>query len=266
MEHYDQNVGEVTLSYSDDGAGHCIVLLHGFCGSREYFQKIIPELSEKYRVIAVDLRGHGHSSTARGDYRIEHMADDLAKLIQVLEIDKVTMIGHSLGGYVTLAFANRFSDMLHSFSLLHSTALPDDEGGKANRVKGIKRIEQEGIEGFIEDLIPKLFAPGNLEKLKGEVESAKQIGFKTSEYGAIGALVAMKNRADLQEVLKKEDLPILLIAGRNDQIIPAEKTFLHKGNHITERVLENSGHMGMLEEPGQLTEIIFEFLGKNGKQ
>lgn len=265
MEHYDQNVGEVTLSYSDDGAGHCIILLHGFCGSREYFNKIIPELSKKHRVIAVDLRGHGHSSTAKGDYRIEQMADDIAKLIQVLEIDKVTMIGHSLGGYVTLAFANRFSDMLHSFSLLHSTALPDDEGGKANREKGMKRIEEEGIEGFVEDLIPKLFAPGNLERLKGEVESAKQIGFKTSQYGAIGALEAMKNRADLQKVLKKEELPILLIAGREDQIIPAGKTFLHKGNHITERLLEHSGHMGMLEEPEKLTEIIFEFLEKNGK-
>lgn len=268
MEYFDQNVGEVTLSYTDEGAGHCIVLLHGFCGSREYWKKIISDLSKKHRVLGVDLRGHGHSSTsstAKDEYQIEQMADDIAKLITVLEAEKATIIGHSLGGYVALAFAERFPEMLHSFALIHSTALPDDEAGKTNRVKGMERIEKEGIEPFVQDLIPKLFAPQNLERFDGDIQFAKQIGNKTSKYGAIGALQAMKNRGDRRKVLQNPDLPILLIAGRNDQVIPLEKTFLHKGDHIMERILEKSGHMGMLEEPEQLTEMIFEFLDKYGK-
>lgn len=266
MAYFDQNVGEVTLSYTDEGAGHCIVLLHGFCGSHEYWNKIIPDLSKKHRVLAVDLRGHGSSSTAKDEYQIEQMADDIAKLIRALDVEKATIIGHSLGGYVTLAFAERFPEMLHSFALIHSTALPDDEAGKANRVKGMERIEKEGIEPFVHDLIPKLFAPQNLERFDGEIQFAQQIGNKTSKYGAIGALKAMKNRGDRQKVLQNPDLPILLIAGRNDQVIPPEKTFLHKGAHIMERTLEKSGHMGMLEESDQLTGIIFEFLEKNGKK
>lgn len=265
MPYFDQNVGEVTLSYTDEGAGHCIVLLHGFCGSHEYWNKIIPDLSKKHRVLAVDLRGHGQSSTAKDEYQIEHMADDIAKLMRNLEVEKATIIGHSLGGYVTLAFAERFPEMLHSFALIHSTALPDDESGKANRIKGMERIEKEGIEPFVQDLIPKLLAPQNIEKCDGEIQFAKQIGNKTSKYGAIGALQAMKNRGDRQKVLQNQELPILLIAGKNDGVIPPEKTFLHNGDHIIERTLERSGHMGMLEESEQLTAIIFEFLEKNGK-
>ncbi|MGX1193384.1 alpha/beta fold hydrolase [Metabacillus sp. SLBN-84] len=263
MANYEQNIGDVSLSYSDDGEGHCIVLLHGFCGSREYFNKIIPDISEKYRVIACDLRGHGHSSTVKDEFSITSMADDLAKLFDVLEIEKVTMIGHSLGGYITLAFAEKYAHMLHSYGLLHSTALPDDENGKAGREKGIARIEQEGIKGFIDDLVPKLFASENQEPFHAEMETVRQIGYKTPETGAAGALHAMKNRPDRQKVLHNEDLPVLLIAGKKDQIVPPEKTFLHRGNHLTEVILENSGHMGMIEEPEKVVKVIEEFIEKS---
>lgn len=263
MANYEQNIGDVSLSYSDDGEGHCIVLLHGFCGSREYFSKIIPDLSKKYRVIACDLRGHGHSSTVKEEYSITSMADDMAKLLDVLEIEKVTMIGHSLGGYITLAFAEKYAHMLHSYGLLHSTALPDDENGKAGREKGIARIEQEGIKGFVDDLVPKLFAEDHRETFYAEIEAARQIGYKTPETGAVGALNAMKNRSERQQVLQKRELPVLLIAGQKDQIVPPEKTFLHKGDHVTETILENSGHMGMIEEPEKVVKVIEEFIEKS---
>ncbi|KEZ52918.1 MULTISPECIES: alpha/beta fold hydrolase [Metabacillus] len=265
MANYEQNIGDVSLSYSDDGEGHCIVLLHGFCGSRGYFNKIIPDISENYRVIACDLRGHGHSSTVKDEYSITSMADDLATLFDVLEIEKVTMIGHSLGGYIALAFAEKYPHMLHSYGLLHSTALPDDENGKAGREKGIARIEQEGMKGFINDLVPKLFAEENMDSFHAEMETVRQIGYKTPETGAAGALHAMKNRPDRQKVLHNEDLPVLLIAGKKDQIVPTEKTFLHRGDHITEVLLENSGHMGMLEEPDKVSEALLTFIKKNGK-
>ncbi|WP_051317056.1 alpha/beta fold hydrolase [Ectobacillus panaciterrae] len=116
-----------TISYADEGNGEPIVLLHGFCGSHAYWEKVIPELAKNCRVIAPDLRGHGKSSVTESDYSIQDMAEDIKHLLDKLETDKATIFSHSLGGYIVLAFAERYSERLKGFSLVHSTAYPDSE-------------------------------------------------------------------------------------------------------------------------------------------
>src|SRR3954452_17443524 len=120
-------LSNATIAYVDKGEGDAIVLLHGFCGSSMYWDTVIPALSENYRVIAPDLPGHGESSSTLENYSIADIADIIKGLLDQLNIEKVTMFGHSLGGYITLAFAEKFSDQLNGFSLVHSTALPDSE-------------------------------------------------------------------------------------------------------------------------------------------
>src|SRR5690606_19364438 len=133
-------------------------LLHGFCGSSLYWRKICPLLSEQYYIIAPDLRGHGETSAPEGTYTMEVMADDIAALMEKLQIEKAVMFGHSLGGYVTAAFAERYPDKLDGYGLIHSTVLADDALTKEQRMEDIALIRSDGIESYITKLIPRLFA------------------------------------------------------------------------------------------------------------
>lgn len=133
------------ICYSDQGKGDVIVLLHGFCGSAEYWEKVIPGLTAHYRVIAPDLRGHGASDAPLGAYTIEQMADDVLSLLNALEIQECYLLGHSLGGYITLSFAQRHASRLKGFGLIHSSGYPDSEEAKENRLKSVTMIQSEGI-------------------------------------------------------------------------------------------------------------------------
>ncbi|QFT89277.1 Dihydrolipoyllysine-residue acetyltransferase component of acetoin cleaving system [Bacillus sp. THAF10] len=261
MAEYEKVIkDDISLHYEDQGVGHAIVLLHGFCGSHEYWKYVIDELEDRYRIIAVDLRGHGDSAVAENEFTIEDMADDVKVLLESLEIEEATVIGHSLGGYVALQLAKNNPALINGLGLVHSTPHSDNEEAKEGREKGKRRILDEGMENFLDDLVPKLFSPENLETHKGEVEFTKVLGLKTKPQGAIGALNAMKNRRDMIPFLKDYQGKLLLVAGENDQIIPKEKTFVKEGNHVTKRLLEDSGHMSMLEEPKQLIETIRDFI------
>ena len=221
--------GSSELSYIDQGSGKdTLLFIHGFCGSHEYWQKLIPGLEKKYRLLAVDLRGHGASESKITSFSIEDMAGDIARFLEEQDIERVYLFGHSLGGYITLAFAEKFQEKLKGFSLIHSTAFPDDEGGKEGRMKAIEKIEAAGIPPFIDGLIPKLFANSN----DPQVEQVKKIGYRTRETAAIGSLHAMRNRKDRNYVLRDTKLPVLLVAGEKDKVIAPEKTFSIKGKHI----------------------------------
>ncbi|MFD4817126.1 alpha/beta fold hydrolase [Peribacillus butanolivorans] len=245
------------LSYIDSGEGkNTLLFIHGFCGSHGYWQDIISGLKDKYRVIAIDLPGHGASESLGASFTIEDMAVNIAEFLDEQQINQVYMFGHSLGGYITLSFAEQFAEKLSGFSLIHSTALPDDEAGKEGRLKSVEKIEIDGIPAFIDGLVPKLFAKSD----DPNIENAKEIGYKTSESGAIGSLHAMRKRRDRNHVLKDTKLPVLLVAGEQDKVIPANKTFTVKGDHIKKVILKGSGHMGMLEAPGKLAEEIIRFV------
>jgi pimeloyl-ACP methyl ester carboxylesterase len=188
------------------------------------------------------------------------MAEDIAILLNSLQIDRTTLIGHSLGGYICLAFAEKYPEKLTGLSLVHSTAYSDSDEGKANRDKGIQRITDEGIVPFVNDLVPKLFSEKNSEELSNQVDFVKNIGYKTSDFGAIGALEAMKNRPDRNEVLKGLQVPVLLVAGSEDQMIPLDRSFSVKKMNINQTVIEDCGHMSMLEQPDKLSEVLTGFL------
>lgn len=260
MERFTHNVGENMISYMDQGVGHCVVLIHGFCGNHNYWKYIVPHLVKKNRVLTIDLRGHGDSSTPKNDYEITDMAEDIVMLLNSLQIERATLIGHSLGGYVSLAFAENYPEKLSGLSLVHSTAYPDSEEGKVGRDKGIKRINEEGIFPFVNELIPKLFSEKNAKELTNQVDFVKGIGYKTSDFGAIGALEAMKNRPDRNDVLKNLNIPVLLVAGREDQLIPLDRAFSVEKSNIYKSVIEDCGHMSMLEQPDKLTEVLIAFL------
>ncbi|MGG4143941.1 alpha/beta hydrolase [Paenibacillus algorifonticola] len=250
----------------DPEAGHpspVLVLLHGYCGSSAYWEEVAPMLAQQSRLIIPDLRGHGLSSAAADlEATMELYADDLYAILEALRIDKVCLIGHSLGGYITLAFAERYADQLAAFGLVHSTALADSEAAKDNRDNTINLIKQGQLEQVIDGMSQKLFAPDNLDRLPSKVARVKAIGYQTGGTGAIAAASGMKARPDRTSILREAKLPVLLLAGEGDQIVPPERTLLFEGPSITQVLLSDAGHMSMLEQPEACAEAISSFIAR----
>ncbi|WP_075618679.1 alpha/beta fold hydrolase [Paenisporosarcina indica] len=172
MNYRQVDLANFTLSYQDIGKGDAIVLLHGFCGSHAYWDRIIPLLSEENRVIIPDLPGSGCSAFSKGNYEVEYMADILNELLSYLEIEKITLCGHSLAGYITLAFAEKYEERLRGFSLIHSTAEPEIEGLKVELDASIELVGTFDGNKMIDQLIPEIIATENLETYHVDVEEA----------------------------------------------------------------------------------------------
>jgi pimeloyl-ACP methyl ester carboxylesterase len=252
----------ITIAYQEQGQGEVIVLLHGFCGSSDYWNKITPLLANTYRVITPDLRGHGETEAPTGAYTTAQMAADIAGLTEQLGVQKYTLLGHSLGGYITLALAERDATHLSSFGLIHSTGYPDSEEAKANRLKAVNTIGEEGIRVFVDGLVPGLFAPEHLQTMAADVARAQEIGYHMPPQGAQGAALAMRERPDRTAVMQKTTLPLLLVAGEKDKVIPMERTFTTDGANVTKAVIKGAGHMSMYEAPAELAGIILDFMKK----
>lgn len=254
------NTNGIEIGYEDLGEGEVLVLLHGYCGSSAYWTKVQPILSQHYRCIVPDLRGHGTSDAPMGPYTIEQMADDVAELMETLNIDRYTVLGHSLGGYITLSLVERYPTKLQGAGIIHSTAFPDSEEAKEKRLKAVSTIQTEGITKFIDGLVPGLFAPVHVDTLVSEVLLVKEIGYRTPPQGAAAVALAMRERKDQRDVLSTTKLPVLLVAGECDQVIPVEKTFTAEGSNVMKAVIPKAGHMSMLEAPEQLAGIITDFV------
>ncbi|ALS26532.1 alpha/beta hydrolase [Paenibacillus cisolokensis] len=256
----------LNCAYWDSGRsrradGRTIVLLHGFCGSSAYWENMPALLEGAGRLIIPDLRGHGRSS-APGDptYTMEQLADDVCELLDALEVDRAIVIGHSLGGYTALAFAERHADRLAGLGLVHSTPLPDDETGKANRLKTAESILAGGLREVVDGLAPKLFAPRHLETMAEAVQRVKEIGYRASAHGAAAVTRGMRERPDRRAVLERTGVPVLLVAGAEDGIVPPEKVFAAHGPDTEKRIIQNCGHMGMIESPAEVAQAIHSFV------
>ncbi|MBO9598443.1 MAG: alpha/beta fold hydrolase [Cohnella sp.] len=246
------------------GSGVPLVLLHGYCGSHRYWDEAAALLAERYRVITPDLRGHGDSPATNGAYSMESLAEDTLRLFDRLGLERAFLFGHSLGGYVTLAFAEQYADRLIGFGLVHSTSYPDSDVAKANRDKAADTIGNDGVASFVDGLVPKLFAPDHRDERQGPMRKALEIGYGTSSQGAIGCALGMRDRPDRTPVLRHASLPILLLAGEKDEVIAEERRFPVSGTLITQVTLEGVGHMGMMENPNGMADAIGAFVQGTG--
>ncbi|HIW33369.1 MAG TPA: alpha/beta hydrolase [Candidatus Paenibacillus intestinavium] len=239
-----------------------LVLLHGYCGSSAYFSKLIPLLSDQYRILVPDLIGHGHSTaSAEAIYTMELAASWIDEWLTNIGIADMHILGHSLGGYITLAIAQRNPGYLRSFGLLHSTALPDSEQAKANRDQAIATVQQQGVVSFVSDLVVKLFAAP--ERQTELLDYAQQIGTLASSHAVISYARGMQQRIDRTTIINNASMPVLLVSGGKDKVINSESTFAGS-NQITHcHIIEESGHMGMLETPVQLATIIQQFVNEH---
>jgi pimeloyl-ACP methyl ester carboxylesterase len=251
---------KVKVRYSDKGKGRVIVLLHGFLESLEVFEELSNKLSKKFRVISIDLLGHGHTPCVGYIHSMELMAQCVKSVLDSLHLKKYVVVGHSMGGYVMLAFADLFPRFVSGFCLFHSTAMPDSEDRKKDRERVIEIVKQEHKQ-FVSELIPKLFSQKNILSMKEEIALAKKIAIDTSTEGIVAALKGMKERPSRELILKNALCPVLFIIGKKDVILAWENLLLLTSlpKHSFHIVLEHAGHMGFYEAPQETYKALGKF-------
>lgn len=237
------------IRFSDKGKGRAIVLVHGFLGSLEVWNEFSEKLSKRFRVIAIDLPGHGKSPCIGYIHSMELLAECIKSVVDHLKLKHCILIGHSMGGYAALSFAELFPDNVSGLCLFHSTALPDTPVKKEGRKRAIEAVKNNHTQ-FTYEFIPQLFATENTTRLKNEIEFLQAIASEMNKQGIINALEGMKDRADKSKILKKAPFPVLFIAGKKDSRILLEEIIpqIKLPKLASALVLENAGHMGFYEE------------------
>jgi pimeloyl-ACP methyl ester carboxylesterase len=252
------------IQYRVLGEGSPVMMVHGFGEDQQVWDHQVEALSKRFTLILPDLPGSGGSELSE-DVSMENLAKALHAVLQQEKTEHVTMLGHSMGGYITLAFAEKYPNMLRAFGLVHSTAYADSEEKKATRKKGIEFMRRHSAHEFLQTSSPNLFSPETKEQRPELVEKL------TNQYRAmdVNALVAyyeaMMKRPDRTEVLKTFNRPILFVAGEHDTAIPYDQVVQQSGLPLLSylHTLHRSGHMGMWEEPTETSYILEEFIKNN---
>lgn len=245
------------LHYEITGNGkENLVLLHGFMENSEIWKFLEPDLSNKFKIIKIDLPGHGKSENFSEMNSMEMMAKEVENVVSELNLDKIHLLGHSMGGYVSLVFAELFPEKLKSMTLFFSTFLADEEDKKEQRRKSFKIIK-DAFAHYVNAGMPNLFNSNEKDILEGKINFAKEIALSTDNFGALAAVKGMISRTDKLEILKNLDAKILVILGKHDSAVNMEKTLknLPDKTNIKSYILD-CGHMGQLEKPEICAAII----------
>ena len=261
--------GSTALHVCDSEQGErCIVLLHGYLESLLVWDDFVPLLYKQLRVVTLDLPGHGISVVTGECHTMEFLADTVAEGLKALGIQRCTLVGHSMGGYVALAFCERHPDMLDGLVLLSSTPNPDTEEKAENRRREIALV-RAGKKEMLARVAPAAgFAEENRTRMADAIEDLTEQVFVTEEEGIVALLNGMIARKDQNEMLRRTKVPVLFILGRKDNYIPVEAAEKMVADHPEARVvwLEHSGHMGFLEEPEATAKALLDFVAKTGSK
>ena len=245
------------LNYEISGSGtEDLILLHGFMESLIIWEELEPLLSKKFRIVKIDLPGHGKSAVEGETHTMEMMAEKIKEVSNKLQLEKFHLLGHSMGGYISLAFAERYPVLLKSLTLFFSSYFPDDEEKKEQRRKSF-RIIKESFKTYVGAGIPNLFSPNEKEILAEKIEFAKEVALSTRPDGALAAVKGMIERKNHQHTLENLEAKILVIAGKHDGAVKTETVInnLPDKTNIKSYILD-CGHNGHLEKPEICAAII----------
>ena len=249
------------ISYSDTGKGTTIVLLHGFLENKTMWNHYVDAFSKNYRVVTIDLLGHGKTEPRGYVHTMEDNADVVNEVLSHLKIEKAILIGHSMGGYVALAFAELYTEKVQGLVLLNSTSKPDNAERKLNRTRAIKAVKLN-YTAFISLAIGNLFSENNRERLATNIELVKEEALKTPLQGIIASLEGMKIRKDKEIILHTNLFPMLLILGEKDPVLNYEESIQQIENTNVSLVTFPDGHMSSIENETELTAVLLDFFNK----
>jgi pimeloyl-ACP methyl ester carboxylesterase len=252
---------DARINYTVSGEGNAVVLLHGFAEDRSIWDKFAEDLTKHYLLIIPDLPGTGKSTMiTEANTGLEDYADCIHLILTKEDIQQCCMIGHSMGGYITLAFAEKYGQMVTGIGLFHSSAYADDQAKIETRRKAISFIKENGSDAFLKTSIPGLFA--DTAKHSTAIEQLVEKGKQFPPLALIQYYEAMISRPDRTAVLNSSTYPVLFILGENDKAVPFDQglkqSHLPEESHVT--ILRESAHMGMIEESEKSFNTLADFL------
>ena len=246
------NVNDIQMAYARRGDGPPLVLLHGFPLDHHLWDEVVPLLDSTFDVITPDLRGFGESTISDPQPSMDDYASDIAELLDQLEIAKAAIVGHSMGGYVALAFARLYPDRVSGLGLVSSQVLADTPERKEGRYKSAADVEANGISSVVEAMSPKFTSD---EKLQ---EYARDLMGQQQPAAYIGALKAMAERSDSTPLLASFHFPIVVVHGDSDSLIPIDRAREVKAAISQAHVVEipGAGHIPMMEAKEKTAEAL----------
>lgn len=250
------------IQYRDQGKGSALVLIHGFLGCQDLWEAQFKDLRKIYRVISLDLPAHGGSDSLGYLHSMELLADLVNGLVKHLKLRKIHLVGHSLGGYIALAFAEKYTDKLKSVILINSSAAADTEQRKKSRQQMIKLLPKKR-DPLIKKLVQSFFVVESLKR-RHIVRKYQRWALGCDDRGIVATVRGMMERKEREIILKFAPYPYLIIIGKQDPIISIKQSRLEaklgaKGELL---IYEDSGHMSPLEIPWKLNSAISAFLRK----
>lgn len=251
------------IVYEVEGKGRAVVLLHGFLESKNIWRDYISQLSSSKRVIAIDLPGHGLSSCFGYLHTMELMAEAVNAVLIDENIRKAVFVGHSMGGYVALAFAEMFPDKVKGLNLFFSTAQADTIAKKEARLQAIDLVKQNH-KSFIRKAIPMLFRAKNRKIFKQEINALKEEALKTPKQGIIAALRGMRERPDREILLQFCPYPVLFTIGKYDPALDSNDLLnqAQSGENTQYKLFNDIGHMGFIEAKEECFKSMRQFINK----
>lgn len=240
-----------TIFYTIQGKGSTIVFLHGFLENSSMWKFLIPNLENKHTIITIDLLGHGKSDCLGYIHTMEMMAEIVYAVLTHENIKTASLVGHSMGGYVALAFAERHPEMCSEIILLNSTPKQDTAERKENRNRAIALVKKNK-NGFLSMAISNLFAEENKTRFTKEIQGLKKEALQMKTQGIIAALEGMKIRKDRTQFLKKLSTPKTIIAGSLDPIMPLESLKIVAKSCHCQLTIWEGGHMSTIENRSEM--------------
>ncbi len=257
------DLGGVWLNVEEQGAGRPVLMVHGFPLDHTMWSRQIEALANHFRVIAPDLRGFGHSDAASGVLTMDQLADDLAALLDALDVDEpIAFCGLSMGGYVGWRFAARYGERLWRLIQCDTRATPDSPEAARTRLETAERVLREGAAMVAQSMKEKLFAPETLQQQPDVVAAMESVMLATHPEAIAAALRGMAERPDSTSLLPQLQIPVLYLCGQDDRLTPPEE--MRQMADVTPQgkfvEIPTAGHLAPLESPANANAAILEFL------
>jgi 3-oxoadipate enol-lactonase len=257
------NLRDYAMEYEEKGSGIPLIFIHGYPLNKTLWEAQLQALSTTARVIAPDLRGHGGSEPVQGTYTMRSMAKDIKELIENLNIEQpVVLCGLSMGGYICFEYIRNYPNMVKGMILAATRATADSIEVKVNREEAVAIALEKGSLAIANMMLPKMLAPATYTQKPALVERVRNIMVNTSTQAIVGDLRGMLNREDSTSLLKEINIPVLIMHGAEDQLIPISEVDLMKKRikNAKLEILPQAGHLLNIEQPDLFNQAVRNFI------
>jgi 3-oxoadipate enol-lactonase len=267
-ERVHTQINNITIGYSDQGTGLSIVFLHAFPLNRTMWTTQERLLSLQFRIITIDLRGHGESDAPLWRYTLEQSADDVRALLDHLGIQRALFVGLSMGGYILFAFYRKYAARVKGLILADTKAQADTEEGKEARFQMAQIAYKKGPSAIADVMIPKLLSPATIQTKPDLVQQVQAMIEGNQISGIAGDLMAMAERPDSVPLLTQITRPTQIIVGELDQATPPSdaKLMAEQIPHASLAIIPNAAHLANLEQPEAFNQIVAAFAQELDKE